>query len=287
LASAKQGPNLYSNFAGDAGYLSTAISHQDYVSREGTALCTIPGFHLSFVFFDILHTIHLGIGQDIAGSVMSLLCKFGWYGAGDTDVQLKRCWLRFKRWRRNHALDDSIEVFSSKMLGRSGSVRAFAVLGTKAHKNKVILFYLAAEALAFSRWRPGEVPNRIARCVWGICAFLRAVDEAGMFLTPSEVDAATRAGTVCCHQYVWLATWGMTNAEAVFRIRPKLHYFHHMVLSLGKLPNPKLGATWLDEDFVGQAVGIAAATHTLSLPWRFLERYRLLLWCRWQRGLGP
>lgn len=82
----------YTDFNSDAPRLWTQISHTTYVNTEWTVspwVC-MPGWTLPTCMHDLLHTVYLGFGRDLVGSVMATFIEKQVLGPGSTEDQLGR-----------------------------------------------------------------------------------------------------------------------------------------------------------------------------------------------------
>ena len=121
LASKLDEENLFTVVAADAPHVGTLESHWEWEASASrrSVLTKMPGWRHERVFFDPMHTIHLGVGMDAVGSSMLILAQRGWYGScsDDLDVRLGRCWAQFRLWCRKQRVTTSIPRFSRKTSG--------------------------------------------------------------------------------------------------------------------------------------------------------------------------
>ena len=69
-----------------------------------------------------------------------------------------------------------------------------------------------------------------------------------------------------------LAAQALAAGDTQFKLRPKLHFLHHLMLSQGPL-NPKVMSCWNDETFIGNVTQVAGRTSRQSMSLRTLQRY--------------
>ena len=287
-ASQVLGEHLFTNVL-DAAFFNWPVANSEYLQHRPSPFTQTPGWDVWHVFFDLMHVVFKGIGMDITGGAIVILCLLGFYGEGgegDIEIQLRRCYKRFKDWQFANNLHFSLPPFTLKFIGRNADSvlerrRMFAICNTKAYQTKVLLFFLQEETAKLACLRPdSQVAQVVAACLYGMCGFHKVIDAGGTFLSADECRQAKLFGNICLQSYVFLARWGTQEGQAVFRLRPKLHYFHHIVHGLEWHPNPKRTSVWGGEDFIGWSVRIANATSIMRCSHRTLERYRLLLYCR-------
>lgn len=67
-------PLIFTNFSPKAPWISTIRDHACYVQStpesKQTPWMAVPGFDISRVRWDVAHTVHLGVGKDLAASVL-------------------------------------------------------------------------------------------------------------------------------------------------------------------------------------------------------------------------
>lgn len=87
------------------------------------------------------------------------------------------------------------------------------------------------------------------------------------------------------NSYVALAAEALQNNELIWALRPKLHAMSHVILGVeADSRNPKYFSCFLDEDFLGKVVKVAAKCHRVTVCGAVLQRYLVRMLRRW-RGL--
>ena len=86
-----------------------------------SSLTRLPGWHLKSVWFDTLHALYLGVGLDLLGSALAILC--GPVPAGHADLALKRLWRNCRDWCSARHLPCTIEKFSKHQLFRAQLIK--------------------------------------------------------------------------------------------------------------------------------------------------------------------
>jgi len=120
-------------------------------------------------------------------------------------------------------------------------------------------------------------------CAWALAPFHWVMDTNTQFLSESAAQDAQSAGNI------FLSTWSKLARDALdegvpnFRIRPKHHYFQHLVLGLGSCENLRYLFCFADEDFMGRVTRLARKSHRAVCIERTLQKYVLLLFRRWRR----
>lgn len=120
----------------------------------------------------------------------------------------------------------------------------------------------------------GAVPwfRTLRSCVHNLASYIHKVSNYPVLLSPEQAASLRKTGSSFVALYVRLAAQFLAAGETQFKIRPKLHYFHHMQLEQGLL-NPKVTSCWNDETFIGNVTSVAGKTHRRTMPLRTLQRY--------------
>jgi hypothetical protein len=87
---------LYTEIGEDASWRAHPRTHESYLETHADHLphfVNIPGWHLSLHRFDLMHTLFLGVGLHLVGSVLMHLVQLGKWGGGTLRDQLRRAWL--------------------------------------------------------------------------------------------------------------------------------------------------------------------------------------------------
>lgn len=85
------------------------------------------------------------------------------------------------------------------------------------------------------------------------------------------------------NSYVALAKGAVERRELIWPLRPKLHALCHVISGVqADCRNPKYFACFLDEDFLGKVVRVAAKCHRTTVCRAVLQRYLVRMARRWQ-----
>ncbi len=112
------------------------------------------------------------------------------------------------------------------------------------------------------------------RAAWAISTVVALMDSEGLIMSEQAATRCCFLGKTFLQCYVWLAHNAATLAKPRFRLRPKLHVFHHEMdrVSRWRL-NPKTTACFSDEDFVGRMCNIAQSVGHQGILKSFVSRY--------------
>ena len=117
----------------------------------------------------------------------------------------------------------------------------------------------------------GEHGRLRRACTWGLANYLYVLDTGGEVLSNHQVDEAVYSAQVFLRTYQQLAVNAVKKEMALWKTRPKGHYFAHMVDAMqASHMNPKSVHAFGDEDFIGRVTRIASATHGRTVHLRTL-----------------
>lgn len=108
------------------------------------------------------------------------------------------------------------------------------------------------------------------------------MDQAGLILQKEEANHVSEM--VLAHLRHWQGLRQMSMHANVkrWRFRPKHHYLEHLILSLPKVRlNPRCGACFQDEAYLGAIKQIAIRCNSVSVLLRVFQRLQLNLAQRW------
>ena len=133
----------------------------------------------------------------------------------------------------------------------------------------------------------GEAWHGRARTIQSLVSFINGCARAGTLLTSEEAVQIRASGRIFPLLYQSLAEQAEASGACLWKVRPKLHYFAHVVEDVWtSRENPGRLDTFDWESFVGKIKKIASKTHRATVSKRTLQRYLLFLACRWHRGVG-
>lgn len=105
------------------------------------------------------------------------------------------------------------------------------------------------------------------------------------FMGQQSQDSSHYLGKLFFACYTWLAGEALQNRELLWKLRPKHHYFVHLVdhaVQTGL--NPMHMSNFLDEDMMKAMRGVAKACHAKSVKVSWARRYVLKKVLSWKRS---
>jgi hypothetical protein len=268
---------FYGNTLPNAPWRETVLSHEN-IMHEYTAKGTLPpimstpGWHAELSHLDLMHNLYLGVGPDVAASIMLEMLREMFWGDAEPDVQLKKAHVRFLAWCTAHGEKTSQRVFERVDLGVSSTLAGWPKLKAKAANCKLVLLWLAEEAPLSAVAERSDYSRLRATCAWSLGQFISVLENADMWLSPAEVQSATLHGRTFLVTYARLSDIAREAERTLYTLRPKLHYIDHQVSSLRAMPwNPRFLQCFGDEDMMGRMAVLVAATHRTTLVVRSVD----------------
>ena len=233
----------------NACWLHTQVCHADYLANTDASARSVwfaaPGMFLETNKGDAMHGIDLGIGQDCAAEGILEL-------GGSSDRHLKILHDEFKQYCKDKHFTCSQPLFTEKMLTLKRT--QYPMLKSKAANCRYVIEWLAsATSDAVARGSDNEQMKMVATACWALADFTYCMRAFPRFLTPPQRDRMVYAGQV--YLLVWneLAYRSFHAGILRFHIRPKTHYFAHMILDIQTdSTNPRCFHCYSDEDYVGR-----------------------------------
>jgi len=190
--------------------------------------------------------------------------------------------LEMQTWCRVNRVKRPPRSFSLNLIGWSMSRSVYPVLhsAVKAADTKTLIFWVANAAYHDAR----DDHSRLrAACAYGLADFHHTLEQHGDVLPHHAATRATRSAYIFIKAYQQLAADALRSQKCLWKIRPKMHYFVHMVDRLeASRRNPRSFQCYGDEDLMGAFTKIASATHRRTVMLRSLQRYTILVGQRWK-----
>lgn len=272
---------VYTDISPGAGWRLTLESHAAWEAttrRSGmfySTLRSIPGFHKSLVHDDLMHVLFLGVARDFTASLLARQVDRQCFGALTRQNALLLAFCEFESWTRSHGYRPWLEELTQDNM--KWHLREYPALPGKAADVKWMVAYLGAKAPGWFNAPGASQWDKIAAgAAWALASAVAVLDHADMWLSPDEARAAATYGLLFMQCYMGLAAQALAEGACLWKVRPKLHAFHHVLLSLESGTtrlNPRFVQNFVDEDFIGRMATIWRAPHSHTVALRTLERY--------------
>jgi hypothetical protein len=282
---------IYTDFSTTAGHRMTKLSHEGYMTKPADELSPWTkhvGWRKERVLWDLMHLLRVsGIEQDFAASLIKCLALENAFGDGNFDAQLKHCRNKMKAWcRETFGVSLALPVFDVYTIGLGTSFNYMPELTgqIKAGDMKYLIAYLSHVANSVVRPDADCTGKLYSSCAWALVQFQKMLDQCDLVMTEEESVDAEACGRLFLLGYHELALLALEAGLALWRLRPKFHYFDEVLqLMLLTLENPGKQTCMNEEDFMGKLKKIYAKTHRSSQRFRGIQRYLLLLKMVWKR----
>ena len=258
----------------------------------------VPGFEKKLRLLDLLHIVHLGTLRDLIPAAIissledgSLQTFFGMTGRSWDDILHSFSHLA-AAWAKDRNMQLGIGTLTMARLGRPKyRYWPMPALDTriKAARTRTLFAFTAwlmerlvgSDALdTAAKMMHGKMR---AACCWSLDVALSAwnVNDEVVMATPA-VEEVTWLCRLHSASYQWLAAHCLTERRLLYKIRPKTHYFCHMIDTFEKTEICLMHmSTFGDEDFMGKVRGICQGCHGGTYMVAWARRYalkRALLW---------
>ena len=249
----------------------------------------VPGFtNKKRRLLDLLHIVHLGTLRDIIASCLIDVLDDGtlkqFYGLQNVedDVALFRMSQHAHQWARDRGLDLYIGTLTCQRLGRAHRNWPYAVLDSriKAARCRTLFGFVTWLMVRLTNYPcqtlDGQLHGRVRTvCCWTLDTTLSIFNQNKCVkMKPWLVQQTTWLCRLHSATYQWLSARCILDKRLLYKIRPKTHYFTHMIdhhqetrLCLLHL------STFGDEDFMGKVRNICQACHGPTFMHSWAKRY--------------
>lgn len=262
----------------------------------------IDGFEKKFRLLDLLHLVHLGTLRDLTASVIVDSLEDGslpaWLGIEtrgpqDYDVVLRAFSTHAHLWCRDNNLELGMGTLSMARLGRPKAYNwPMAILDSriKAARTRALfslLTFLMCRLVGSATLRSKDSQWQAklrAVCCWSLDTAL-SIWTLGDRVKMSKREAEHSVWLSRLHAvtYQSLAARALLQRRLLYKIRPKTHYFQHMLDHVSETHlSPMFLATFGDEDYMHKIRNIARACHGATFHRQWAKRYALKRALQWQ-----
>ena len=256
------------------------------------------GFPASLYKFDPFHVLKFGVFRDCVGSCIVRLASLRYFDYDDGDskgiqARLTRAFSLYKMWCLASAKNPTLKSFSKANFNYEKK-RSFAWVNGKGSEITLLMMFLdffLQQALAKPLKQDGDklLLNVMLQTIRGGLNYVGIMHAHGLWLPRCCGETQINAGFAFLRGYAWLADYCTQRGLSGFRLRPKLHYFHHLLYESQEQLKSGSGfllssVMWLcesNEDFIGRlsrvSRRVSARTAGLRTTQRYLVKVRALL----------
>jgi hypothetical protein len=121
---------------------------------------------------------------------------------------------------------------------------------------------------------------------WNLLRFLDIIEREGVIMSDAAAEQAQKCGELFLLHWTSLAAKAGNDNRAGYKLRPKLHYFAHLIEELTHTyENPRRQELSLAEDFIGKMKRIGKKCHRKKVSIEAVKRRLLVHASRWN-GAG-
>ena len=283
----------FANMSRTAPWRATQFSHEDYVAQERVCspFVQVPGFRLETAWSDMMHDMYLGVAGDAIANSLVEIWEYGLLRSNNGEpyaepiAAFKHVQLDMQMWFRQRGLSPPPHQFNLAVLGRNSYQNPPELSSKfKAAQVKQLVPWLADFAGRFAH--VGYRHQVRATLLWSLARYIQVLDEAGRWMQDDEIASAMSAGELFLDCFSELAALALQANEALWKIRPKLHYMCHSVADLASGWNCRFDHCFMDEDFVGKMASLGRQCHRRTASLRILQRYVTFQSQRWHARTG-
>jgi hypothetical protein len=248
----------------------------DEVELQPSPWSNVEGWCLANCFWDQLHVMWLGFARDWAASVLVEFFTHGYVDGPSEEDCYKSLTKTFKDWcivRKIHCRC----WFSKSSLGIHNNDYPEMASWFKAIHIKILCMWLADQCQIFHDG--SEHADVRAVCAWSLARYTRVLDNADVILTEQESRSALKNGMRYLQTYQWLACRAHRDQLKLYRTRPKMHGFWHILEGcVQHRLNPVAVQCNDDESYMGtmKKIGKMCAGGAACMK-AVLQRYRIAL----------
>lgn len=231
---------------------------------------------------DPFHTLRLGIFRDFVGSVVFLYLVWGYFGDGAVPVKLESAYSSFKLWCLTVQKSASLRSFS-KALFNYKTKRSYPWINAKGADVVLAIKWIKTITCGFiiqcTDQEEMSVLNAILNCATVAIQFGDHMYHHKLWLNSCCAASLYENGHAFLVGYTWLAGYAFNAQLCLFSIKPKAHFYKHILLVLfaqlesgAKVHlNPMCWDCSQNEDFIGRMSALTTKLDSRVATKRVLE----------------
>ena len=253
-----------------------------YTGIQTANICICTHKSEEMLAIDLLHVLHLGVLRDLTGSAIRQLVTVRYWGGSTIERGLDRASRSLRDYANRRCLKLTIKRLTKANVGWASL--CYPEMKVKGFDSYIILSWLNDE---LQRRPCGHGLDMMCTCIWSIDLWLSTCTHAGMFLTEREQTLKELLGDAFMNLYIGLAAKALADGRWLYRVRPKIHKYHHVALERRQSRyNPHMSATWMDEDWVKRTMRVKRRTHRRTATHATLNRWLLGLAAKMQLAMN-
>ena len=239
--------------------------------------------------FDIFHCLKFGILKDLGACLLIELASHGMFDCAGVresvglPARLERAHMLFKLWCIAERRNPNIRKFTKGTLHVTKI--GFPFLGGKGADAVLCCMFL--QFFLRLNLREVQTPDlkrllkAMEETITGALDFLGVHHSHQVFLKPYCAKFVHVSGMKLLRGYAYLASRAIQEGKRLYSLRPKLHYYHHVLLDLETqirrrdewCLNPALFGCESNEDYIGRISRLSRKVSPKSISQRTIDRY--------------
>ena len=238
---------------------------------------------------DVFHTLKYGFCRDLSASLLVLLGSLTYFDhtprdSRSIDSRLERAYSMFALWCAADGRSTTLKKFSKANIHRK-TENTFPWLGGKGSDTVLCMMFLLFMVRTFQQNVRDASHTPLLRAMEetlrGGLDFIGVMHSHDLFLPRACAGFMMRAGYKLLRGYSFLADFSIQQRLALFSLRPKCHYFHHMLHELGEqissghpwILSPSVFNCEANEDFIGRISRLSRKVSPKICSQRVIDRY--------------
>ena len=250
--------------------------------------------------FDPFHVLKFGVFRDAVASTvvrLALMLYFDFEGCDSKSIEnrLERAFSLFKMWAMAAGKNPAIKAFTKANMNfeRYGS---YPWCNAKGSDITLLLMWLEFVLPSFIAKPKAESDLKVLKAMYQTIhaglTYIGVMHSHGIWLPRCCGKVQLEAGFRFLRGYLFLADYCMQARVAGYRLRPKLHYLHHLLYDAQRqLDNPAVEYVFsssallceANEDFIGRLARISRRVSARTAGIRSTQRYLVKVRCLLER----
>ena len=247
-------------------------------------------FKASMYKFDPFHVLKFGVFRDAVGSVLVRLCLMAYFDFDPSDSlaiesRFERAFNVFSLWCLAERKFPAIKHFTKANM-HFESYRKFPWLNCKGSDVTLVMMWLSFQLRLILLEPLKDAAHRqtfqaMLQMLEGGLHYIGIMHSHGLWLPRFCGMVQLKAGMRFYRGYLYLASQCMEEKVAGFRLRPKIHYFHHLLHDVQTQLQTDTGFIFSsgaylceqNEDFIGRISRVSRRVSARSAGLRTTQRY--------------
>lgn len=231
---------------------------------------------------DPFHTLKLGLYRDFVASVIFLFMRWGFFGGGAVPVKLETAHSHFRLWCLAQRKTASLRSFSKAFFNYT-STSSYPWANAKGSDVTLMMKWLRTATCAFLSDCSDHEKVEVLKTIWSAAnlavQFFDHMNGHCLWLSTSCGAVLYEYGHSFLIGYTWLAGYAHRSQMCLFSVKPKAHFFRHILLDLRLqlekndrvILNPLCWNCEQNEDFIGRMSALTIKLDSRVATHRVLE----------------